>query len=144
MAGRGPLICKFGCLGFGNCTKACQFDAIHLEQGVAKVDPDKCTGCMSCAAACPRHIIVPVHYGAHITVACSSTARGSVTLRGCDIGCIGCSKCQKACPKGAITVTSNLARVDYSLCDGCGLCVEVCPGVSSPTPTSPRKTLAAF
>ena len=82
---------------------------------------------MSCAAACPRHIIVPVHYGAHITVACSSTARGSVTLRGCDIGCIGCSKCQKACPKGAITVTSNLARVDYSLCDGCGLCVEVCP-----------------
>ena len=127
MAGRGPLICKFGCLGFGNCTKACQFDAIHLEQGVAKVDPDKCTGCMSCAAACPRHIIVPVHYGAHITVACSSTARGSVTLRGCDIGCIGCSKCQKACPKGAITVTSNLARVDYSLCDGCGLCVVVCP-----------------
>ncbi|MFR8333508.1 MAG: hypothetical protein ACLU9S_15050 [Oscillospiraceae bacterium] len=47
VAGRGPLICKFGCLGFGNCTKACQFDAIHLENGVAKVDPDKCTGCMS-------------------------------------------------------------------------------------------------
>ena len=112
VAGRGPLICKFGCLGFGNCTKACQFDAIHLENGVAKVDPDKCTGCMSCAAACPRHIIVPVHYGTHITVACSSTARGSVTLRGCDIGCIGCFKCQKTCPKGAITVTSYLARVD--------------------------------
>ena len=127
MAGRGPLICKFGCLGFGNCTKVCQFDAIHLENGVARVDPDRCTGCMSCAAACPRHIIVPVHYGAHITVACSSTARGSVTLRGCDIGCIGCSKCQKICPKGAITVVQNLARVDYQLCDGCGQCVEICP-----------------
>ncbi|MFR8333507.1 MAG: 4Fe-4S dicluster domain-containing protein [Oscillospiraceae bacterium] len=72
-------------------------------------------------------MIVPVHYGTHITVACSSTARGSVTLRGCDIGCIGCFKCQKTCPKGAITVTSNLARVDYSLCDGCGQCVEVWP-----------------
>ena len=127
VAGRGPLICKFGCLGFGNCTKVCQFDAIHLENGVARVDPDRCTGCMSCAAACPRHIIVPVHYGAHITVACSSTARGSVTLRGCDIGCIGCSKCQKICPKGAITVVQNLARVDYQLCDGCGQCVEICP-----------------
>lgn len=127
VAGRGPISCKFGCLGYGNCVKTCKFGAISIQDGVAFVDREKCTGCMSCAAACPRHIIVPVHYGAHITVACSSTARGSVTLRGCDIGCIGCSKCQKACPKGAITVTSNLARVDYSLCDGCGLCVEVCP-----------------
>lgn len=127
VAGRGPLICKFGCLGFGNCVKACQFGAIGLENGVAKVNPDLCVGCMRCAAACPRHIIVPAYYGAHITVACSSNARGSVTLRGCDIGCIGCSKCQKTCPKGAIRVERNLAYVDYSLCDGCGLCVEVCP-----------------
>lgn len=127
VAGRGPLICKFGCLGFGNCTRVCRFDAIHLENGVAKVDPDKCTGCMSCAAACPRKLIVPVHFGAHITVACASNARGSVTLRGCDIGCIGCFKCEKTCPKGAIKVEKNLARIDYSLCDDCGLCVEVCP-----------------
>lgn len=127
VAGRGPLICKFGCLGFGNCTRVCKFDAIRIVEGVAKVDPDKCTGCMSCAAACPRKIIVPVHFGVHIRVACSSTARGSVTLRGCDIGCIGCFKCQKACPKGAIKVENNLARIDYALCDDCGLCVEVCP-----------------
>lgn len=127
VAGRGPLICKFGCLGFGNCTRACKFEAIGMEGGVAKVDPDKCTGCMACAAACPRNIIVPVHYGVSIKVACSSTARGSVTLRGCDVGCIGCSKCQKVCPRGAIKVENNLARIDYSLCDHCGLCVEVCP-----------------
>ncbi len=127
VAGRGPLICKFGCLGFGNCVAACKFDAIHLVDGVAKVDPDKCTGCMSCAAACPRSIIVPVHYGVNITVACSSNARGSVTLRGCDIGCIGCSKCEKVCPKGAIKVERNLAVIDYDLCDNCGLCVDVCP-----------------
>lgn len=127
VAGRGPLICKFGCLGFGSCTKACKFDAIHLENGVAKVDPDKCTGCMSCAAACPRKLIVPVTFGANIRVACASNARGSVTLRGCDIGCIGCFKCQKICPKGAIRVEKNLASIDYQLCDQCGKCVEVCP-----------------
>ena len=127
VAGRGPLICKFGCLGFGNCTRVCKFEAITLVDGVAKVDPDKCGGCMACAAACPRGIIVPVHYGVHINVACSSNARGSVTLRGCDIGCIGCSKCEKTCPKGAIKVEKNLASIDYSLCDDCGKCVEVCP-----------------
>ena len=127
VAGRGPLICKFGCLGFGNCTKACKFDAIHLENGVAKVDADKCTSCMSCAAACPRGLIVPVHFGKNITVACASNARGSVTLRGCDIGCIGCFKCEKICPKGAIQVKQNLARINYDLCDDCGLCVQACP-----------------
>lgn len=42
VAGRGPLICKFGCLGFGNCTKVCQHDAIHVVDGVAKVDHEKC------------------------------------------------------------------------------------------------------
>lgn len=127
VAGRGPLICKFGCLGFGNCTRACKFDAIHLENGVAKVNADKCTGCMSCAAACPRDLIVPVHFGKNITVACASNARGSVTLRGCDIGCIGCFKCEKICPKGAIQVKQNLARINYDLCDDCGLCVQACP-----------------
>ncbi len=127
IAGRGPLICKFGCLGFGNCVKACPYDAIHLVGGVAKVDPDKCTGCMVCTTVCPRHIIEPVQFGSNITVACSSVARGSVTLRGCDIGCIGCFKCEKTCPKDAIHVVKNLARVDYTRCDQCGLCVEVCP-----------------
>lgn len=127
VGGRGPLTCKFGCLGFGSCTKVCPCNAIKVIEGVAKVDPDLCIGCMACATVCPRNLIVPVRFGFHIKVACASNARGSVTLRGCEIGCIGCTKCQKACPKGAIKVENNLASIDYDLCDDCGLCVEVCP-----------------
>lgn len=127
VGGRGPLTCKFGCLGYGSCTKVCPHEAISIVDGISKVDPDKCVGCMLCATVCPRNLIVPVRYGTHITVGCASTARGSVTLRGCSIGCIGCTKCQKTCPKGAIKVENNLARIDYELCDNCGLCVEVCP-----------------
>ena len=35
----------FACIGLGDCTKVCKFDAIHIVDGVAKVDKDKCTGC---------------------------------------------------------------------------------------------------
>lgn len=127
VGGRGPAICKFGCLGFGNCVKQCKYGAISIVDGVAKVDFEKCVGCMSCAAACPRNLIVPMEYGRDVLIACSSHAKGSVTIRGCTTGCIGCGTCVKICPKGAISIDRNLAVIDYSKCDACGLCATVCP-----------------
>lgn len=127
VAGRGPTICKFACLGFGNCVKACKYDAIHIVDGIARVDFDKCVGCMSCAAACPRNLIVPVEDGHDVVVICSSHAKGAVTVRGCTTGCVGCGVCIKICPQGAITMDKNLAKIDYSKCDGCGLCANACP-----------------
>ena len=127
VGGRGHTICKYGCLGFGNCVEACKYDAIHVVDGVARVDFDKCVGCMSCAAACPRGIITGVEYGEHIVISCASHAKGNVTTRGCTLGCIGCGLCKKVCPKGAITLDKNLAVIDYTKCDNCGLCVSVCP-----------------
>lgn len=127
VGGRGPNICKFGCLGFGNCVKQCKYDAISIVDGVAKVDFEKCVGCMSCAAACPRNLIVQVEYGRDVMIACSSHAKGSVTVRGCTKGCIGCGMCAKICPKGAISLDRNLAVIDYEKCDACGLCATVCP-----------------
>ena len=49
--------CKFGCLGYGDCVSVCAFDAIHVVDGVALVDREKCTGCGACAKACPNAII---------------------------------------------------------------------------------------
>ena len=127
VGGHGPLACKFGCLGYGTCTKACKYGAISVKNGVAVVDEDLCVGCMACAKACPRNLIVPVEPGRNVVIACASMAKGAVTTRGCTIGCIGCGLCKKICPNGAITVTNNLAVIDYTKCDNCGLCATVCP-----------------
>ena len=127
IGGNGPLSCKFGCLGFGTCVKACKYDAISVVNGVAKVNEDRCVGCMACASVCPRNLIVPVEPKRNVVIACASLAKGAVTTRGCTVGCIGCGLCKKICPKDAITIERNLAVIDYSKCDNCGLCATVCP-----------------
>ena len=123
----GPSACAYGCLGFGDCVAACKFDAIHIVNGVALVDNNKCTGCGACTKACPKSIISLIPDDVNPVVLCQNVDKGAQTRKVCSTGCIGCMKCQKNCPAEAITVTNNLAHVDYSKCTGCGTCVEGCP-----------------
>ena len=102
VGGSGPLSCKFGCLGYGSCTRVCKYGAISVKNGVAVVDEDLCVGCMACAQVCPRKVITAVEPDRNVVIACNSLAKGAVTNRACTIGCIGCGKCMKTCPKGLI------------------------------------------
>ncbi len=123
----GPSSCPTSCLGFGTCVSVCKFDAIKVENGVARVNPDKCTGCMQCVEVCPRHVIIPVTSEADIIIACSNKERGAYTRQYCSVGCIGCHLCEKQCEQEAIHVIHNLATIDYTKCVSCGRCAAVCP-----------------
>ena len=127
LQGGGALDCQYGCLGLGTCTTACKFGAISVVDGLARVDHEKCVGCMACAAVCPRKVIVKVPYDANVRVPCSSKDKGAAVRKYCTIGCIGCKVCEKACPHDAIHVVDNVASIDYSKCVGCGACVQKCP-----------------
>ena len=123
----GPSACPNGCLGFGTCMTVCHFGAIEVVNGVAQIDPEKCTGCMQCVEICPRKVIVPVSRSEDIIIACSNRQRGANTRKFCSIGCIGCHLCEKQCEYDAIHVINNLATIDYSKCVSCGRCAAVCP-----------------
>ena len=124
----GPKTCSFACIGLGDCTKVCKFDAIHIVDGIAKVDREKCTGCGACAAACPNHVIsvIPEHKRKPV-VACQNKDKGAQTRKACTAGCIGCMKCTKVCHFDAIKVENNVAYIDQEKCKGCQLCVKECP-----------------
>ena len=123
----GQFICKYGCIGFGDCAKACPNDAICIEDGIAHVDTSRCLGCTLCTTVCPKHIISMVPQETRTVVMCSSHDKGADARKACTNACIGCRKCEKNCPASAITVRDNCAVIDYSLCTFCGKCAEVCP-----------------
>lgn len=127
----GVLVCSSGCLGYGDCVRACPFDAMHPDdRGLSVVDVAKCTGCGICVRECPRgqiSLLSLVQDDAPIVVRCNAHTKAKERKGACTACCIACKKCERECPADAIHVIDMLAVVDYSKCTGCGTCVEVCP-----------------
>ena len=123
----GPKSCNQGCLGYGSCVKVCPFDAIHVVNGVAIVDKEACKACGKCIAVCPKHLIELIPYKSKYAVACSSTEKGPVTMKECQVGCIGCGICVKQCEHDAVSVSDFHAAIDQEKCVGCGACEKKCP-----------------
>lgn len=124
--------CPYGCLGCGDCVKACTFEAIYMDQetGLPVVIQDKCTSCGACVKACPRKIIEIRLKGKkdrRIFVSCINKEKGGPAKKNCSAACIGCGKCVKECKFEAISLENNLAYIHAEKCTLCRKCVEVCP-----------------
>jgi electron transport complex protein RnfB len=145
--------CKFGCMGYGDCRRACKFDALSIIDGLAVVDYEKCTGCTACSRACPRDLItmVPFSQGNMMTVACSSRENGKSTRSMCKVGCIGCNMCAKQ--SELFTIDNNLAKIDVekyqpseetqTAMDKCPTGVIVYRGKNAPEPRPAGQKTAA-
>jgi Fe-S-cluster-containing hydrogenase component 2 len=73
----------------GECAESCPENAIMLEDGVYRVDPQECTGCLICVDICPEQVMFK-HKNYDTPVKC--------TL---------CGECVRACPRDAIVLHEN-------------------------------------
>ena len=128
----GETDCSYGCLGNGDCVRACKFDAMYMnpETGLPVIIDDKCVSCGACVKACPKNIIElrkKAKKDHKIYVACSNCDKGGIARKACKVACTACTKCVKVCEYGAITIENNLAYIDASKCTFCRKCVTECP-----------------
>ncbi|MBO4694086.1 MAG: RnfABCDGE type electron transport complex subunit B [Clostridia bacterium] len=127
LTGGGPIACEFGCLGYGDCMRACDFGAITMKDGRPCICEDLCAACGKCVKTCPKSIISLIPKGAKTRVNCSNKKKGPTVLKSCDVSCIACGMCERACEAEAIKVVDNLAVIDYNSCTACGKCKDACP-----------------
>ena len=123
----GGNMCSYGCLGLGDCVSVCEYGALSVQNGVAVVDPKRCTACGRCEKVCPNHLLSLRPADQKTDVLCSSADNGRITQQACKHGCLACRLCVKKCPNGAIRIEQFHAKIDFDKCQGCGICTQVCP-----------------
>ncbi len=106
----GVQACTFGCLGYGDCVLACNYDAIHIIDGLARVDYDKCIGCGACTKVCPRHIISIEGFKEKTmpVVACTNKDKAKDAKAVCRNACVACKACTKV--SDLFTISNNLSQ----------------------------------
>jgi Na+-translocating ferredoxin:NAD+ oxidoreductase RNF subunit RnfB len=128
----GESDCAYGCLGNGDCVRACKFDAIYMDHitGLPVIIDSKCVACGACIKACPRKLIElrrRAKKDRKIYVACSNCDKGGTARKACKVACIACSKCVQVCEAGAVRIENYLAYINPGQCTFCRKCVAACP-----------------
>jgi RnfABCDGE-type electron transport complex B subunit len=106
--------CSWGCLGLGDCDRACEFNAIHMiDNGLPVVDVDKCTACNDCVEVCPKDLFELLPLSQPLLVQCSVPLAGEEARALCSVACDACGRCVQDAPAGAVTMVGELPVVDY-------------------------------
>lgn len=127
------------------CVSNCPKQAVHVKNGRAEIDRDKCVNCGICAKTCSFRAIVQVPLACADSCpveAVGKTEDGRVII---DHGkCIRCGRCQTACPFGAIMACSQMADVIHKIKGGRTVIALTAPALSGIFPNAPEKLNGAL
>lgn len=120
--------CSWGCLGLGDCERACDFAAIKMNpHGLPVVDENKCTACGDCIEACPKDLFSLQPVDQHLWVTCKNLEQGDQVLDYCQVACTACGRCAIDAPGSAITMVNNLPLLQYVKGNRNRNAIERCP-----------------
>jgi RnfABCDGE-type electron transport complex B subunit len=123
----GGKTCVWGCLGYGDCERACLFDAIHMNShALPVVDENQCTACGDCVTVCPKDLfsIHPVSH--HLWVRCKNREMGDDILNYCAAACTACGRCAMDAPD-VIVMENNLPVVNDTIATQPREAIQRCP-----------------
>jgi Na+-translocating ferredoxin:NAD+ oxidoreductase RNF subunit RnfB len=110
----GGRACTWGCLGLGDCEKACTFDAIRMNwEGLPTVDVDACTACGDCVDVCPLDLFTIEPLNHQLFVQCNSPLTGEAARSRCSVACDACGRCAADAPAGAIEIVDGLPVINW-------------------------------
>ena len=134
----GFLLCPYGCLGLGDCSRSCPTGAIiPTESGFPIFNKNLCSNCGNCLKSCPKNLWVLASQSKKVFIPCAAQSSLKKNAAYCEHSCLGCGKCRKACPAKAIIREGAIGQekalvVNQEQCLSYGescqhICASVCP-----------------
>jgi electron transport complex protein RnfB len=112
----GGKACNWGCLGLGDCERACLLDAIFMNDDLLPVViPDLCTACSDCVVACPKDLFQLMPIEQKLIVQCKNLLKGDAAEDLCSVACNTCNRCVADSEPGVIDIIDNLAVINYEM-----------------------------
>ncbi|MBI2375784.1 MAG: 4Fe-4S binding protein [Deltaproteobacteria bacterium] len=105
----GARACAFGCLGLGDCERACSFKAIRMNpEDLPVVDVDLCTACNDCVEVCPLDLFTLEPLAQKLIVQCKTPVTGERARAACAVACDACGRCALDAGPGVIEMRAGL------------------------------------